>query len=127
MERFPAKPAARPPGRVGALAEEAAWGYLQRQGLQLVERNYRVRGGEIDIIARLPSGMLVFVEVRSRASAAYGGAGASVDARKRARILLAARHYLMRFPAEMACRFDVVAIEAGALRWIENAFDAGDG
>lgn len=112
---------------MGALAEDAAWSYLQQQGLQLVERNYRVRGGEIDIIARLPDGMLVFVEVRARASAAFGGAAGSVDARKQGRILLAARHYLMRFPSEVPCRFDVVAIEAGALRWIQNAFDAGDG
>jgi putative endonuclease len=102
----------------------------------LVERNYRVRGGEIDIIARAPAGVgrgsqeaaaggvLVFVEVRARASAAYGGAAASVGARKRARILLAARHYLMRFADEVACRFDVVAIEGDQLHWLPNAFDA---
>ncbi|WP_112488238.1 YraN family protein [Thiomonas sp. X19] len=124
MRQDPAKAATRPPGQVGALAEDAAWNYLQRQGLQLVERNYRVRGGEIDIIARDSKGPLVFVEVRARASAAFGGASASVDARKRARILLAARHYLMRFPGEMACRFDVVAIEGGQLHWIRDAFDA---
>ena len=89
-----------------------------------MQRNYRVRGGEIDIIARDPRDVLVFVEVRARASTAFGGAAASVDARKRARILLAARHYLMRLPAEVACRFDVVAIDGGQLHWIRDAFDA---
>ena len=124
MRQDPAKPATRPPGQVGALAEDAAWNYLQRQGLQLVQRNYRVRGGEIDIIAHDARGVLVFVEVRARASTTFGGAAASVDARKRARILLAARHYLMRLPAEVACRFDVIAIEGGQLHWIRDAFDA---
>ncbi|MDE1953311.1 MAG: YraN family protein [Betaproteobacteria bacterium] len=124
MRQDPAKPATPPPGQVGALAEDAAWNYLQRQGLHLVQRNYRVRGGEIDIIARDPRDVLVFVEVRARASTAFGGAAASVDARKRARILLAARHYLMRLPAEVACRFDVVAIDGGQLHWIRDAFDA---
>jgi putative endonuclease len=108
----------------GARAEDAAWAYLERQGLRLLRRNYRVRGGEIDIIARTPAGELVFVEVRSRSGAAHGGAAASVDARKRARLCLAARHYLMRCGSEPPCRFDVVAIDGGRLQWIRGAFDA---
>lgn len=111
-------------GLRGAAAEDAACGFLRRQGLALLRRNYRMRGGEIDIVARAPGGELVFVEVRCRSHAAWGGAAASVDARKRARLLLAARHYLMHHPHEAACRFDVVAIDAGRLRWIRDAFDA---
>ncbi len=115
--------------RCGAAAEAAAWQRLQRCGLRLLRRNYRVRCGEIDIIAR-DGEVLVFVEVRLRVQAGHGGAAASVDARKRARIVRAARYFLGGPGAAWAqapCRFDVVAIDGSQLRWIRNAFDAGDG
>ncbi len=99
--------------------------HLRRSGLAVVHRNYRVRGGEIDIVARARDGTLVFVEVRARGSMAYGGAAASVGRTKRARLILAARHYLMACVRdEVPCRFDVVAIDAGRLRWIQGAFVA---
>jgi putative endonuclease len=92
--------------------------------LRIVQRNYRVRGGEIDIVAR-DHGCLVFVEVRQRADTRHGGAAASVGARKRARLLLAARHYLMAVgDAELHCRFDVIAIDGDRLQWIRDAFGA---
>jgi putative endonuclease len=71
-------------------------------------------------------GTLVFVEVRERADAAHGGAAGSVTAVKRRRIVLAARHYLLRYGAPPPCRFDVVAIDGAALRWLPAAF-AADG
>ena len=114
----------------GDAAETRALAHLQQHGLTLVERNYRVargphaRGGEIDLILRDRDGTLVFVEVRVRADAAHGGAAASVGAGKRASLVLAARHYLLRFAAPPACRFDVVAIEGDALQWLRAAFDA---
>ena len=114
----------------GDAAEARALAHLQQHGLTLVERNYRVargphaRGGEIDLILRDHDGTLVFVEVRVRADAAHGGAAASVGAGKRASLVLAARHYLLRFAAPPACRFDVVAIDGDALRWLRAAFDA---
>lgn len=114
----------------GDAAETRALAHLQQHGLTLVERNYRVargpyaRGGEIDLILRDRDGTLVFVEVRVRADAAHGGAAASVGAGKRASLVLAARHYLLRFAAPPACRFDVVAIDGDALRWLRAAFDA---
>ena len=111
----------------GTAAEHIALAHLQRAGLRLVERNYRTPGrggGEIDLIVREPDGTLVFVEVRARASAAAGGAAASVGAVKQRRIVLAARHYLLRLDAPPACRFDVVAIEAGTVEWLRAAFDA---
>ncbi len=111
----------------GTAAEDVALAHLQRAGLRLVERNYRTPGrggGEIDLIVREPDGTLVFVEVRSRASAAAGGAAASVGSIKQRRIVLAARHYLQRLAAPPPCRFDVVAIEAGAIEWLRAAFDA---
>ena len=71
----------------GADAEDRALHYLQRQGLTLVQRNFRARGGEIDLVMR-ERDLLVLVEVRKRSSARYGDAAESVDARKRGRIVL---------------------------------------
>jgi putative endonuclease len=114
----------------GDEAESLALQYLQRHGLTLVSRNYRVaggsraRGGEVDLIVRDAAGTLIFVEVRSRAGWSHGGASASVTSRKQQRIVLAARHFLLRYRELPPCRFDVVAIDAGRLQWIQAAFDA---
>jgi len=114
----------------GDNAEVRALAHLKQHGLKLVERNYRVargpysRGGEIDLILRERDGTLVFVEVRARADARHGGAAASVGAAKRASLILAARHYLLRLATAPACRFDVVAIDGGDLQWHRGAFDA---
>jgi putative endonuclease len=114
----------------GARAEDRAWAHLQRAGLTLVARNYRVargphaRGGEIDLICRERDGTLVFVEVRARAGASHGGAAASVSASKRASLLFAARNFIATLPAPPPCRFDVVAIDGIALEWLKAAFDA---
>ncbi|MBN8487242.1 MAG: YraN family protein [Burkholderiales bacterium] len=115
----------------GAEAEDRALAHLQAQGLRLVERNYRFAagrsraGGEIDLILRERDGTLVFVEVRSRRSAAQGGAAASIGSAKQARIVRAAQHYLLRLAAPPRCRFDVVAIDGEQLHWLRAAFDAG--
>ena len=114
----------------GAAAEDLALRLLQRAGLVLVQRNYRVargpgaRGGEIDLVMRDRDGTLVFVEVRARAGADRGGAAASITAAKRRALVYAAQHFLMRLPAPPPCRFDVVAIDAGEVAWLKAAFDA---
>lgn len=111
----------------GNAAEDAALAHLLRAGLTLVERNYRTPGrggGEIDLVMREAGGTLVFVEVRARGSATHGGAAASVGAVKQRRIVLAARHYLLRLRQPPPCRFDVVAIEGERIEWIQGAFDA---
>lgn len=115
---------------MGDAAEARALAHLQRHGLVLVERNYRVargpraRAGEVDLILRERDGTLVFAEVRARRDARHGGALASVDGRKRQRLLLAARHYLMRFATPPPCRFDVIGVEGDRLEWLRAAFDA---
>lgn len=115
----------------GEEGEARALRHLQRQGLKLVERNYRTGGGprrpagEIDLILRERDGTLVFVEVRSRAAGSHGGAAASIDAGKRRRLVHAAQHYLLRFASPPPCRFDVVAIDGEQLVWLQGAFDAG--
>jgi putative endonuclease len=114
---------------VGQGAEDRAWAHLQRAGLSLVARNYRVargpnaRGGEIDLICRERDGTLVFVEVRARASASHGGAAASVGAAKRASLVLAAQRFIAALPVVPPCRFDVVAIDGERLQWLKAAFD----
>ena len=99
--------------------------------MTLVQRNYRIArgpraaGGEIDLIMRDPDGVLVFVEVRARKDARFGGAAASIGAAKRARLVRAAAFYLARLPSPPPCRFDVVTVEGGELTWIRAAIDAG--
>jgi putative endonuclease len=113
---------------LGDAAEDAALAHLQKAGLRVLERNYRTPGrggGEIDLIMREGDGTVVFVEVRRRADARFGGAAASVGATKRGRIVFAARHYLMRLGREPACRFDVVTVQPSGLEWLQGAFDAG--
>jgi putative endonuclease len=112
----------------GDAAEARALAHLQAAGLKLVVRNYRTPGrggGEIDLIVRDRDGTLVFVEVRQRASASFGGAAASVSGIKQRRIVFAARHYLMRLGAPPPCRFDVVCVEPAGIEWLRAAFDAG--
>ena len=107
----------------GKLAETLAADYLEARGMRLLERNYRCRMGEIDLI--LSDGpALVFVEVRLRRNPGYGGAAASITTAKRQRILRAARHYLAGKP-EPLCRFDVVLLDSLAkhrIEWIKDAF-----
>jgi putative endonuclease len=118
----------------GDAAEDAALAHLQRHGLRLVQRNFRTPGrggGEVDLIMREPDGTLVFVEVRQRASASRGGAGASITGVKQRRIVFAARHFLLRLGSEPPCRFDVVLLQGArdgtgesGIEWLRAAFDA---
>ncbi len=106
----------------GQAGEDAALEYLQRQGLKLLQRNFRCKGGEIDLILQQQDS-LVFVEVRKRKDAGYGGAAASVTARKQARLILAAQVFLQRYRVPPACRIDVVAIDGDRISWIRNAIE----
>lgn len=112
------------------MAEDRALAHLQRAGLVLVSRNFRVaagpsaRGGEIDLVMRDRDGTLVFVEVRARGSVSRGGAAGSISSAKRRRIVYAAQRYLQRLAVPPACRFDVVAIDGDDLAWLRAAFDA---
>jgi putative endonuclease len=110
----------------GDAAEDAALAYLQVAGLKLIQRNYRTPGrggGEIDLIMRDTDGTLVFVEVRQRAGAHFGGAAASISQTKQSRIIFAARLYLMKFTRTPSCRFDVVLVEE-SITWLKAAFEA---
>jgi putative endonuclease len=107
----------------GASAEDEAARYLAGRGMTLLERNYRCRFGEIDLVAR-DGRTLVFVEVRYRRSAAFGGAIESITPAKRERLLKAARHYMVVRNSFPACRFDAVLLngDTGQIEWIPDAF-----
>jgi len=113
----------------GDAAEDRACRHLEGAGFTIVERNFRTRGGEIDIVAR-KGDVLVFVEVRSREDAGFGTPEESVTPAKRRRIVAAARRYLSKVPPSSwrEARFDVIAIEgsgdAAVLRHYPAAFDA---
>ena len=107
----------------GDAAEDLALAYLLRQGLKLLIRNFRCKGGEIDLIMHQRQ-TLVFIEVRKRSSMRYGGAAASVTPTKQARLIRAAHWYLTRYSVMPACRFDVIAFERDQLSWLKNAFAA---
>ena len=107
----------------GAAAEALAAAWLERQGLRVIERNWHCRFGELDLVLQ-DGPVIVIAEVRLRSSARFGGAAASIDHRKQARLMAAAQLYLARHPSA-PCRFDVVLLgdEAGRdIEWIRNAF-----
>ncbi|QXH52458.1 YraN family protein [Pseudomonas fakonensis] len=117
------------PTRAGNAAEDQALGHLQGHGLALLARNWRCKGGELDLVM-LDADTVVFVEVRYRLHAGFGGALGSIDGRKQKRLALAANLFLQQHPrwAAHPCRFDVVALQgqghAGQpLLWLKNAFE----
>ena len=112
--------------KTGAHAEKLAAQFLQQQGLVLLQTNYHCRFGEIDLILK-DGDTHVFVEVRLRSSAAFGGAAGSIDARKQAKLLKTARYYLSELKQIPPCRFDAVLMQSADLQqieWIKNAFTA---
>jgi putative endonuclease len=124
----------RPTGRrtanqlLGAAAEQLAADFLRAQGLEILERNYLRRLGELDIVAR-EDDVLVIAEVRCRSSDRFGGAAASVDTRKQMRLIRAASQLLQqhRELSHLRVRFDVLAIaevgrETARVEWIRHAF-----
>lgn len=111
--------------------EDSAAAFLENGGLQLLERNFSGKTGEIDIVAR-DGEQLVFIEVRARTNRYFDSAAGSVDMRKQQRIIRTAQLFLQRRPqwANYPCRFDVITFDppqSGSLpriRWIRGAFTA---
>ncbi len=116
----------------GMALEETAARYLAQHGATVLERNFQVRRGEVDIVGQ-EGEVLLFVEVRSRRSNAPVGPAESVTRQKALSIVRAAREYLARRGIEdRPVRFDVIAMttdDAGAVRsieWLKDFFDLSD-
>ena len=109
---------------IGNSYETQAADYLSAHGYRIVDRNFTMRGGEIDIIAK-QDGMYVFVEVRYRTDGDHGDPLETVTADKQRRICRTAQYYLLKrgAPAETCVRFDVIAVTRDGIRHITNAFD----
>ncbi|MDP3777476.1 YraN family protein [Methylotenera sp.] len=107
----------------GHAAEQLAATFLQKNGLILLEKNYRCVHGEIDLIMR-DRKTLVFVEVRLRSNPKFGGAGMSITPSKQQKLSRTAEVYLQTH-GNHACRFDAIllhALDATAVEWIKDAF-----
>lgn len=115
--------------QIGMAAESLACDYLQQQGLDLLERNYRAPRGELDLIMQEHDHM-VFVEVRFRHNHRFGSGADSVHATKQDKLIKTALYYLQQHPklAKRPVRFDVVSISTKdnqpQIDWIKDAFQA---
>ncbi|MDI9818002.1 MULTISPECIES: YraN family protein [unclassified Legionella] len=111
--------------KAGAVSEQNAKRYLLGQGLKWLVSNYSCRWGEIDLIMQ-ETDWLVFIEVRARSSASFGGAAASVTYSKQQKLLKTASHYLLtnKIHNKQPVRFDVLSFEGSPpeINWIKNAF-----
>ncbi len=114
------------PVSAGPAAEELAARHLAARGLAIVARNWRSRRGEIDLIVR-DGATLVFVEVRLRRNARFGGAAASITPAKQARLVAAAEAYLATLASVPPCRFDAVlldGLDSARIEWLRNVISA---
>lgn len=128
MAPEPVADARRTKGRAaresGYDAEGAAANYLMGQGVQIIARNFRSKGGELDLVA-LDDDTLAFVEVRLRSHGCFGGAEESITPAKQRKIIRTAQLFLAKNPAHAnkPCRFDCVLMNApGNFQWVRDAF-----
>ena len=106
-------------GRVG---EQKAAEHLEKKGYKVLEKNYKTHVGEIDLIAR-DKEEIVFIEVKTRSSDAFGAPGEAVDIKKQEKYYKVAEEYLLKTNKKnLPCRFDVVEIENGQINHVINAF-----
>ncbi|PIY20085.1 YraN family protein [Candidatus Desantisbacteria bacterium CG_4_9_14_3_um_filter_40_11] len=109
--------------KLGQYGEEKAAKYLLKQGVKILEKNYRCGYGEIDIIAK-DKDTLVFVEVKTRKTSTYLSPFLAVNKHKQLQISKVAVHYLLEKKIqEMPCRFDVMIVVDKDIDWIRGAFE----
>lgn len=111
--------------QLGRWGEERALRWLRERGYRIVARNYRWRGGEIDLIAR-DGDTLAFIEVKARTDEDFGPPEGALTPEKRRRIIRAAQHYIAEHQPGLDLRFDVVAIVGDEIRLYKDAFRADD-
>ena len=107
---------------LGKVGENKAAAFLKKQGIKILERNYKNNFGEIDIIAK-DGEYTVFIEVKTRTDSAFGVPSEAVDYRKRQKYGLIAKAYLAsKGLFDTAARFDVIEVENGKINHISDAF-----
>ncbi len=117
-----------PSSTFGRSAETLVEKMLQKKGYRILERNFRIAGGELDFIAE-HQGLLIFIEVKARRTGKYGGASYSIDSRKKRQIIRLASCYLsQRQLAFPECRFDAVLVsqlgnDSPTFTHLEHAFE----
>ena len=105
----------------GQAGENLAMNYLIEQGLSFIEANVRYKFGEIDLVMKHGKEW-IFVEVKYRSKTQYGGAITALSNAQIRRLRRAAEHYIQIQKIDAVCRFDLIAIDAGHVQWIPNAF-----
>ncbi len=115
---------------LGRRGESAARAYLKRRGIRVLVANYACAAGEIDLIGQVPD-TLIFFEVKTRTSGAFGPPHLAVHYRKQRQIVRAAQWYLAEQRiADVGCRFDVIAVTFAGddkvphIDWVQDAFPA---
>ena len=111
------------PRALGSAGEQKAASYLEKQGVHIVEKNFRNRQGEIDLIG-IQEGCLVFVEVKYRSTRGKGIPESAVTLHKQRKICRVADYYrtMHALGENTAVRYDVVTVQGGEITWIRNAF-----
>ncbi|MDI6781438.1 MAG: YraN family protein [bacterium] len=110
---------------LGRYGEEKAANYLIKQGIKILEKNYRCGYGEVDIIAK-DRDTLVFVEVKTRKTSTYLSPFLAINKHKQLQISKVALHYLLEKKLKgIPCRFDVVTVVDEEIQWIKGAFERG--
>ena len=107
--------------KTGTAYEVIAADYLKKQGVQIVEMNYRISRGEIDIIGKYRD-TLIFIEVKYRKNASYGYPWEVISVEKQKRICYVAKQYLLKNRWKRQIRFDVISICGEEISWFHNAF-----
>ena len=115
---------------LGDFGEKVTAYYLEKKGYTILKRNFRIKGGEIDIIAE-KDGIIAFTEVKTRAPDPLVSGFEAVTAAKKKRIIRASEEYSARYPHDFQPRFDVVWVTVSGgkvtgFQYIENAFDASE-
>lgn len=112
---------------IGLAGEDDAAKALKKKGYKIVEKNFRSRFGEIDIVAE-EKGYLVFIEVKRRTTGTFGDSFQAIDAKKRQHIIRSAMYYLKKHKyLDRKVRFDVVGIDGNELKIIQHAFIVEEG
>jgi putative endonuclease len=114
--------------KIGNRYEKYAEQYLEEQGYKILERNFRSRSAEIDLIAADQDETIVFIEVKYRKNDMHGLPEEAVTWQKRQRICRAALYYITRhqIATDHLFRFDVIACDRAGLRHYKNAFSYGN-